>query len=130
VPKSIVIVCFAFCLAGCRDAYQAVSDEQIANFKEMTAILSAAKDPSSIEAAEVQWMARVRQFREASRRARELPPPEDEATVQRLREQAPAMQAAVKALAKEMGRVRELPGGPEFLERISAPTDAQWRPFR
>jgi hypothetical protein len=123
VSKSLTILALVLGAAGCRDAYQVAIDEQVANYAEIASVLRAVNDPASMDVAERKIAARAAHFREASRRAQALPMPDDEGTVARIREQAAKMQAAVREVAKEFERIRGLPGGPEFIERIGELSD-------
>jgi hypothetical protein len=104
-------------LAGCRDRYKDVADQQIANWKEVASILRDVKDQQSMNDAEDKLLAGASRFQEVSRQAKALPPPDEEAS-KRLQPEAVAMQSALRDMLKEMTRVKKLPGGPEFFERV------------
>lgn len=119
-------------LLGCRDAYQVAMDDQISNYNEMVTILQSVKDPASMEAAEAKWKSRLGHFRDTGRRVRELPPPspDDLATLERMKDKAPALQKSMMELRTELARIRELPGGPQFLEKISPSGDPLKGPLK
>lgn len=106
-----------FLLAGCRDRYKDVVDKQVANWNEIASILRDVKDQQSMDGAEDKLLSRMTSFQEISRQAKALPPP-DEAAATRLQPEVAAMQTALRDMLKEMERVKKLPRGPEFFERV------------
>jgi hypothetical protein len=117
VFRSLAIAALAMAGAGCKDQYQDVVDRQVANWKEIAGILSVVKDRPTMDEAEAKLRSRVGQFQEVSRRARALPPPDAE-TMRRLAGEKATMQAAIRDMLKEVERVKDLPEGPAFFERI------------
>jgi len=114
----------ALVCSGCGDRYKDVADKQVANWKEITGILREVKDRDSMDEAEDKLLSKLDRFQEVSRQAKSLPPP-DEATSLRLQAELPAMQSAVRDMLKEMERIKKLPGGPEFFERVPIPSISQ-----
>lgn len=104
--------------AGCGDAHRDVAQRQTANFREITEILRSIEDPATMKEAEDRLIARSRHYREVSLRARSLA--DDPDAVARMEPQRREIEAALKSLAVEVDRVRQLPGGKDFLDRFSA----------
>jgi len=115
--RGAVLACFL--CAGCSkpDPYLAVVDKQVANWNEMADILATATDPESMKAAEAKLAGRVRKFQEVESDRKFLAPPDDAAAA-RILAQKDRMQAAVNRVQTEMRRIRDLPGGPEFFDRV------------
>jgi hypothetical protein len=118
MSRTVAVVGFTtILLAGCRDRYKDIADQQIANWKEVARILRDVKDQQSMNDAEDKLLAGSYRFEEVSRQAKALPPPDEEAS-RRLQAEAAAMQSALRDMLMEMTRVKKLPGGPEFFERV------------
>jgi hypothetical protein len=107
----------ALALAGCKDPYTDVADRQLANWNETADILRGVHDQPTMDAAERKLLLRAAHFQELSRRAKALPLP-DEATARRLEARRETMQAAFRGMLREIERVKKLPEGPEFFERV------------
>ena len=114
----------ALVCGGCGDRYKDVADKQVANWKEIASILRDVKDRDSMNEAEDKLLAKLDRFQEVSRQAKSLPPP-DETTSLRLQAEVTAMQSALRDMLKEMERIKKLPGGPEFFERVQIPSISQ-----
>jgi hypothetical protein len=112
-----VVGLLAAALSGCKDRYKDVIDQQVANWKEITGVLREVKDRQTMEDAEGKLFARASRYQEVSRQAKALPAP-DEATLLRIDTDRPAMQVAIRDMMKELDRVKKLPNGPEFFERV------------
>ena len=123
VAFAVVGVAALVC-GGCRDRYKDVADQQVANWKEIAGILRDVKDRDSMNEAEDKLLSKLDRFQEVSRQAKSLPPP-DESTSLRLQAEVPAMQSALRDMLKEMERIKKLPGGPEFFERVQIPSMSQ-----
>ena len=105
-------------MAGCRDRYKDVVEQQTANFAEFASVLRDVKDKASMDAAEDRLASRAATYLEASRQAKGLGPPDAE-TLERLASERKKMQTAVEQIAIEANRIKGLPGGPEFLDRVN-----------
>ncbi len=103
--------------AGCRDHYKDVAEQQVANFNELAAALREVKDRPTMDDVEDKLIARAAHFQAASRRAKGLAKP-DEATLERLVPEHAKMQSAIRAVHQEAARIKTLPNGPEFIERV------------
>ncbi len=113
-------VCVTLLLAGasgCQDAHKVVAERQTANMNNVVAILREVKDGETMAVAEAKLMKHAADFRETSRRAKALAPPDADAAG-RLEPQRKLIETAFNEYAVEARRVRSLPGGPEFLRQI------------
>ena len=106
-------------VGGCKDHYKDVAELQVANFTEFAAVLRDVKDQQTMDVAEDTLIARTAHFQAASRRAKSLADP-DPATLERLAPEHAQMQAAIRKVQQEAARIKMLPNGPEFLERVFA----------
>lgn len=104
-------------VVGCKDHYKDVADQQVANFTEFAAVLRDVKDQQTMDMAEDKLIARTAHFQATSRRAKGLTAP-DEATLERLALEHAKMQAAIRNVHQEAARIKTLPKGPEFIERV------------
>lgn len=112
--------------AGCNSSasYAAIFQEQMEAQKDLTGILGTVVDKESMSAARERLEKKSAAFEAIKKRAAALPPPSAEIR-QRLQEQFGAqMQESLAALLAEVRRVKELPGGQEFLESFAAFTAA------
>lgn len=121
-PRSSVALLIVVLAAGCsrpnpRD-YLDVYRAQRTALYEMTEILSSITDEKSMEEARRRLDQRQAEFDAIPRRANALPKPPPPEAVELLRDELPLMQTAAERLLDEVRRVRQLPGGPAFLERF------------
>lgn len=117
MPRWWAAAMLAVSMSGCGDSHEAVATQQIANLKELTAILREVKDSDSLNSSEAKIEARAGVYRETARRGKALSSPSD-AELQRLSEKIGELQSSLRAFQAEAARVAALPGGPEFIERI------------
>jgi len=112
-----LILSLAF--VGCaKDPYQDVVDKQVANWNALSDILASVKAGADMPRAEAEIAGRVRHFQDVALDAKLLPPP-DANNMARLERERERMQTAVDRFRGEMNRVKALPGGDEFFERVS-----------
>lgn len=111
-------VTLSLALEGCsKDPYQEVVDQQVSNWNDLADILATVKDRADMEPAEARIAARVRKFQEVALDAKLMAPPDPD-TLARLEAQRKRMQDALDRFRAEMTRVKTLPGGEEFFDRV------------
>jgi hypothetical protein len=107
-------------LAGCgRSEAEALAWEQLAAFEEYAGIISAVKDAPSMAAAWDRLRDLDRRMAATGRKAHRTAPPTPSER-QRLSEQGygEKLRAALLKIDAELARVRELPGGDEFVNKL------------
>lgn len=125
----IAAACLALSLTVCgcsKDPYQQVIDKQVANWTEMADILASVKDAAAMPDAEQRITARIRAFQDTALEAKLLPMPDGDQLSQ-FEKQRKRMQDAVDRFRTELSRVKSLPGGEEFVERVSKAVAASQR---
>ena len=108
--------------AGCtRDEdYLEVFRAQQANWKETADILATITDEKSMANAKASLEERSKNFEAISQKANALPKPPPASVLKRLEEDRFVMERSVQRLQDEVKRVRELPGGAEFLKQFES----------
>ena len=116
---AIVLISLAGCGSDSASPYMAIFQEKINELQELTEVLSTVKDESTMEAARSEWKTRSRRFEQQAEKNREVPRPS--AAVKRKVEEelAPQFNRAMEKLQAEVRRIKDLPGGEEFLQGIS-----------
>jgi len=114
------------CVGCSKDPYQEVINKQVDNWTEMADILVTVKDREGMPEAEQKITSRIRKFQDTSLEAKLLPMP-DAAQLSEFEKQRKRMQDAVDRFRMELGRVKALPGGEEFVERITKAVAASQR---
>src|ERR1019366_4279405 len=89
--------------------------EQRAAMKELTAILATVNDEKTMADAKVLLKERGEKFEATSRKANALPKPLPPEVLKRLEDDRFIMERTMAGLLSEIARVRNLPGGEEFL---------------
>jgi hypothetical protein len=117
-PAAIVL-CFAITgLAGCGDPQREAIRGQIANFEELADLLAQAKDAPSMTAVEEKIEERMVAFQRAANRVGSFAPPDEKQAQAYQDEFGPRLKSAFDRYVAELRRIRALPGGPEFVDRI------------
>jgi len=103
-------------VTGCsREAsYRAVVEEQIAAWDEMGRLFETVKDKDSMAAAQDRLHALEKRYRAIAERAKSLATPNPDIQ-EKLRDEIERLQTSLLRVRREMNRIRELPGGKEFL---------------
>ena len=116
---AIVLISSVGCGSDSPSPYLAIFQEKINELQELTEVLSAVKDESTMEAARSEWKKRSRRFEEQAEKNKELPKPS--AAVKRKVEEelGPQFNRTMKNLQAEVKRIKDLSGGEEFLKGIS-----------
>jgi len=116
---AIILISSAGCGSDSPSAYVAIFQEKINELQELTEVLSTVKDESTMEAARSEWKKRSRRFEEQAEKNKELPKPS--AAVKRKVEEelGPQFNRTMKDLRAQVKRIKDLPGGEEFLQGIS-----------
>jgi hypothetical protein len=107
-------------LAGCDNtaAYASVFRDQLDAIKELTRILESVTDRPSMAAAKEDVVGKYKEFEKIRHRALLLPKASARVNEQLTEEFGPRMEEAMAALLREIRRIRDLPGGQEFLENL------------
>jgi hypothetical protein len=116
---AIVLICSAGCGSGSPSPYLAIFQEKINELQELTEVLSTVKDESSMAAARREWKKRSRRFEQQAEKNREVPKPSAAIKRQVEEELAPQFNRTMEQLQAEIRRIKDLPGGDEFLQGIS-----------
>ena len=115
--RAILVACVLS--AGCGpDPYREALRRQVANYEELAGLLAEVKDARSMSDTEATIADRMDDFQRAANRVGKLPPPDSERIQGYKDEFGAKMKSAFERYARECGRIRELPGGPAFLDRI------------
>jgi hypothetical protein len=103
-------------LAGCSrtEEYLEVARAQQKAMEDVTEVLARIRDEKDMAAAREALDARFARFEAIARKARDLPKPPPPEVAERL-DQA-AFRRAFDAMGEQIQRVKELPGGKEFLQ--------------
>jgi aspartate-semialdehyde dehydrogenase len=109
-------------LAGCKrndvTSYLAVSREQIQAMQELTDILSTVKDKATMAAALPKLKKSFQRFEQIASKAKALPKPSEEIK-QRIEEDlGPQLERSAIRYREEGTRIRQLPGGEDFLKEL------------
>jgi hypothetical protein len=116
-PTALLAVCVL--IAGCGpDPYREAIRRQASKFEELADLLAEVKDASSMSATEATIADRMDDFQRAANRAGKLPPPDPERIRGYQEEFGDKVKTAFRRYAAECVRIRKLPGGPEFLDRV------------
>ena len=125
LPAAVLHLLFAAALvgvaglAGCSraDDYLEVVKQQQATWEETTKLLAGVTDAESMDAAKDRFVELTVRAQNAARKAAAMGKPPD-AVLEQLEEQRRGLERAANRMRQEVARVRELPGGPEFLKDI------------
>lgn len=106
-------------LCGCErsNPYLEVFREQDEARKELIKVLRTIKDEAGMEAAKEELTRRFAFFDAVSAKPGRMLPPSRE-VMQRLEEERPAMEKTMLELMAEANRVKELPGGENFIRSV------------
>jgi len=117
--KRLFALPFIVALAGCNSAepYLEVARQQQANWDEMTKVLESVTDEKSMEAARERFEELTVRGQTLSRRVKAMPKPSPE-ILEQLHDHSRSLQRSVNRVQEELARVRQLPGGPEFLKDV------------
>lgn len=110
-----------FSLSGAKDQdYLDVMNDQEVAWKEMTEILKAVKDETSMTEAKITLEKSAEKYAAISRRANLLPKPPPRKVQEQLKQNSDVMEWTLRQLQKETSRIGKLPGGPEFLKQFES----------
>jgi hypothetical protein len=113
----VLVVCVL--VAGCgSDPYREAIRRQVANFEQLADLLAEVKDGPSMKAVEEKIADRMADFQRAANRAGKLPPPDPGRIGAYKDEFGEKMKAAIDRYQAETARIRALPDGPAFLDRV------------
>ena len=117
--RSTALLAVCVLIAGCGpDPYREAIRRQASNFAELAGLLAEVKDARSMSDIEATIADRMDDFQRAARRAGKLPPPDPERIRSYKEEFGDKIKTAFRRYAAECVRIRKLPGGPEFLDRV------------
>lgn len=106
-------------IGGCGpDPYREAIRRQTSKFEELADLLAEVKDARSMSDAEATIADRMDEFQRAANRVGKLPQPDPERAQSYEEEFGPKLKAAFERYAAECRRIRALPGGEAFLDRI------------
>jgi len=119
MARVVAGVLCALVLAGCNraDDYLEVVRQQQATWEETTKLLAGVTDAESMEAAKDRFAELTVRAQGSARKAAAMGRPPD-AVLEQLEEQRRGLQSAANRMRAEVARVRQLPGGAEFLKDI------------
>lgn len=108
-------------LVGCtkEEDYLNVFRDQQKAWQELTDILAEVRDEKSMAEAKTKLDASFEKFDALSKRAKALPEPSKEIR-NRLEKEREYLQQSTENLLREVGRIRKMPGGQEFLNQFEA----------
>jgi hypothetical protein len=114
---ALFVVCAL--IAGCGpDPYREAIRKQVSKQEELADLLAEVKDAKSMSDIEASIADRMEAFQRAANRAAKLPHP-DPGRIQAYKDEfGEKMTSAFVRYTKEVERIRGLPGGPEFLDRV------------
>ncbi|MSQ95943.1 MAG: hypothetical protein EXR98_15505 [Gemmataceae bacterium] len=109
-------------VVGCtsNERYFEVAREQRAALHEITDILKTIKDEKSMADAKTALDEKAKQFEAIARKAKALPKPPPAEVSKRWQEDEFVIQAEIRQLAVVVKKVKELPGGEEFLSQFQS----------
>lgn len=110
-------MCLMSLIAGCGDSTKAALDQQVANWREIGDILATVHDKMSMDEAEDRLFSNARKFKDASQRFQRMTR-RDAARLDDYPEEKGAMESAVREVVRHVQRIKTLPGGDEFFQRI------------
>lgn len=116
MKAGLCLVLLALGLAGCNRTaeYAEVVREQAQVQRELTEVLATVTDEATMKSARVELRKRFARFQQAQKKAQALSRP-SEADQIKLHEELGDLQHSWSDLQREYGRIRDLPGGREFL---------------
>jgi cytochrome c556 len=119
VMAVIAAALLAAVLGGCNRAepYLDVFRQLQATWEETAKLLAGVTDAESMEAAKDRFAELTVRAQSVARKAQAMGRPPDE-VLEQLAEQRDGMQRAVNRVMAEIARVRQLPGGDEFVKDI------------
>ena len=114
------IVGILLCLiAGCGESpHRQGIRKQVANMNELADLLAGVRDEPSMVEVQERIEERTASFQIAADAMRRLPSPELDQMERLATEFAGPMQAAFDRMTKECARIRNLPGGPKFVDDV------------
>lgn len=105
--------------AGCSgDSYTAAMEARAKAQEEILSILRTIKDPATMQAASETLEQSFARLAETNERMNKMHPPSMEIKEQLAREYLPRFQTAIRDSQRELERIRDIPGGQEFIERL------------
>ena len=114
-----VLCCLAFIGCTKEEDYLNVFRDQQKAWQELTDILAEVRDEKSMAEAKTKLDASFEKFDALSKRAKALPEPSKEIR-NRLEKEREYLQQSTENLLREVGRIRKMPGGQEFLNQFEA----------
>ena len=115
------LVFFTGCGSG---PYADVLKDQLDAQKELTRILGTVTDEPSMAAAKQQLLKKYKAFERIREKALTLPKPSARVVKQLKEELGPQMEESIYDLQREIRRIKDLPGGKEFLDDFSKLSDS------
>ena len=112
-------ICLSLVACAKEEDYLSVYRDQQKSWQEITDILGAVQDQKSMGEAQAKLDASIEKFETISKRANALPKPSKE-IAKRLEREIEMMQLTTDNLKREVGRIRKLPGGQEFLKHFES----------
>ena len=109
----------ALAAAGCGEhSYSAAMEERTKAQEEFLGILRTIKDPASMQAASDTLARSFERLAQTNSRMNKMHPPNLEVKERLAKDYGPRLQAALSASLRELGRIGDLPGGQEFIDRL------------
>lgn len=108
-----------FAIVGCANEYQAAMEERTKAQEELLRILQSIKDPAGLQAASETLARSFDRLAQTNERMNRMRPPSMDVKEQLAKEYGPRLQTAVNESKRELNRIQQLPGGPEFIDRLN-----------
>jgi hypothetical protein len=124
-PTAIVLCLAMAGLGGCGDPHREAIRRQVANFEELADLLDQITDEPSMAVVEKKVSQRMAAFQRAAKQAGELGPPDPETARGYEEEFGPRLKAAFDRYLAGLRRIRTMPGGAEFVDRIGKKDSAK-----
>ena len=114
--------------AGCKDSYSSAMEERVKAQEELVGILEGIKDQAGMDVAFQTLSDNYKRLREANERMLKMHPPTSQAKEALAKEYGPRLQTAVQAIMREVRRIKGMPGGDAFFERLDKLAPKQINP--